>query len=190
MNVILPTRLTIKEFLRWSLEQQRGRYELVDGRIVAMGAETATHAKTRIRLCNALMATVERSGQPVYALPDGMTVPIAEGRAYEPDALIAPLPEIAGDAMEVANPIVVFEILSPTPTSQRRDFTEKVEGYSRVATILHYVIIDPEERLALHYRREGNVLMPPVAPSEGRVRLDPPGLELALADVFPPEPGA
>ena len=186
MNAILPTRLSIDEFLRWSLDQERGRYELEAGRIIAMGAESVQHARTRIRLCNALTAAIARASVPCYALPDGMTVPIAEGRAYEPDALIAPLPEVADDAMVVPNPVAVFEVLSPTPTSQRRDLTVKVEGYSRVASILHYIIIDPAERQVLHYKREGAALLPPAAACEADLRLDPPGIEIALDDMLPP----
>ena len=184
MNAILPVRLTIEEFLRWSEQQDRGRYELLEGRVIDMKAETALHARTRIRLCNALDAAIERTALPAYAMTDGMTVPIAEGRAYEPDALIAPLPQVLDDALEIPNPTAVFEILSPTPTSHQRDFTEKVEGYSRVASIAHYVIINPEQRIVLHYRRQGPVLMPPAAPVDDRLVLDPPGVEVAVEDML------
>ena len=166
--------LTVEEFLRWSMDQERGRYELEAGRIVAMQAENASHTKTKQRVYSALQAAIARSEATVYAMPDGPTVRIAADRAYEPDALIATLPEVADDALEIPNPIAVFEVLSPSPASMRRDLTVKVEGYSRVATIEHYVIIDPTARLVLHYRRRGDVLVPPAAPKDGILRLDPP----------------
>ena len=39
MNAILPTLMTVDEFLRWSQARDGGRYELERGRIVVMQAE-------------------------------------------------------------------------------------------------------------------------------------------------------
>lgn len=186
MNAILPTRLTFEEFLRWSQEQERGRYELDGGRIVALQAENFFHVKTKNRAFNALSRAIERTELPFYAMPDGPTVRVAVDRAYEPDALVAPLPEPPGTSLEVSNPVIVVEVLSPTPGSQQRDLTTKVEGYSRVASILHYIVIDPAERQVLHYRRDGSWLTPPAAPSEGTLRFDPPGLEVRVEDLLLP----
>lgn len=188
MNAILPTRLTVEEFLRWSMEQERGRYELEAGRIVPMQAENAGHTRTKQRVYAALARAIEGAGLPFYAMPDGPTVRIAPDRAYEPDALIAPLPEVGDDALEVPNPIAVFEVLSPSPSSMSRDLSIKVEGYSRVPTIEHYVIIDPQQGQVLHYRRKGELLVPPAAPTEGMLRLDPPGLEVLVAAMLWPRP--
>ncbi len=186
MNAILPTRLTVEEFLRWSMEQERGRYELEAGRIVPMQAENASHTKTKQRVYAALAAAIEAAGLPFYAMPDGPTVRIASDRAYEPDALIASLPEVADDALEIPNPVAVFEVLSPTPASMRRDLAIKVEGYSRVASIEHFVVIDPLERQVLHYRRKGDLLVPPAAPTEGTLHLDPPGLDISIEAMLAP----
>jgi Uma2 family endonuclease len=60
-------------------------------------------------------------------------VRVAKDRAYEPDALVAPLPSQPDDALEVANPVIVVEVLSPSPASARRDLTTKVAGYALVA---------------------------------------------------------
>jgi Uma2 family endonuclease len=34
MNVVLPTRMTVDEFLAWAVCQDKGRYELFDGRVI------------------------------------------------------------------------------------------------------------------------------------------------------------
>jgi Uma2 family endonuclease len=186
MNVILPSRMTVDEFPRWSMDQQRGRYELEAGRIIPMQAENAGHTKTKQRVYAALAAAIESAGLPFYAMPDGPTVRISSDRAYEPDALVAPLPEVPDDALEVPDPIAVFEVLPPTPASMRRDLSTKLEGYGHVATIEHYVIVDPVERHVLHYRRKGNMPAPPAEPVEGWLRLDPPGLELPVEALLVP----
>ena len=190
MNVTLPQPMTVEQFLRWSQRQETGRYELEGGRVVAMPAETFGHVEIKDLANIALKAAVARSGAPYFVLPDGMSVRIAADRCYEPDVIIAPLPRPARDALEVENPIIVVEVLSPTPASMRRDLTTKLEGYARVPSIEHYIVIDPAERVVLHYRRQGAVLLPPEKPVEGALRLDPPGIEVALADLLGPEPAA
>ena len=188
MNAILPTLMTVDEFLRWSQAQDRGRYELERGRIVAMQAENVRHVRTKLRVVNALAAAIQRANVPYFAMTDGMAVRLPGQRAYEPDASIAPLPEPPDDAMELSNPVAVFEVLSPTPKSVRRDLTEKVVGYGLVPSIAHYVVIDPEERAVLHYTRRGDLLVPPAAPVEDVLRLESIGIEVPLEDMLSPKP--
>ena len=95
MNAVLPIRMTVDEFLLWSQQQDSGRYELERGQVVLMSPQNASHAKTKARLFNALETAIARAGLPLYAMPDGMTVRIPGARAYEPDALVASLPEPA-----------------------------------------------------------------------------------------------
>lgn len=188
MNQILPTPMTVDEFLRWSQRQERGRYELEGGRVVALPSETYGHVSHKQRALLAVTSAITRAGAACFAVPDGMAVPIAEGRAYEPDVIVAPLPLPADNALTITDPIVVLEVLSPTPSSMRRDLTTKVAGYALVPSIEHYVVVDPMERVVLHYRRQGTLLAAPDAPAEGTLRLDPPGLDVPVAELLGPAP--
>lgn len=42
--------------------------------------------------------------------------------------------------------------------------------------------------VVLPTRATGNALQPPLALREGVLKLDPPGIEIAVGDIFPPEP--
>ena len=189
MNAVLPIRLTVDEFLRWSMDQECGRYELEEGRIVVMPSETIGHTDTKLRVYLAVASAVQRSGMHFYAMPDGPTVRAPGVRAYEPDALIAPLPKPSPRCLEINDPIVVFEVLSPSPESVRRDLTTKLRGYALVPTIEHYVVVDPEARCVFRFSRRGDALAAMEELATGDVlRLDPPGLEMPVADlVLPPE---
>ncbi len=186
MNVHLPPRLTVDDFLRWSQEQERGRYELEGGLIISMPSENIGHIDTKALAYHALLSAIGRAGVPFYAMPDGPTVRIPGDRAYEPDALVAPLPKPPRSALEVPDPVVVIEVLSPTPSSMRRDLTTKLVGYALVPSIQHYVVIDPEARVVFRYRRLGELLVPAEELTEGTLRLDPPGLEVPVADMLLP----
>jgi Uma2 family endonuclease len=93
MNVVLPTRMTVDEFLAWAVNQDKGRYELFDGRVVMQQSQTWGHAEIAWRVANLLARGIEQSGVPFYAAPAGMTVRITRDFAFEPDALVAPLPK-------------------------------------------------------------------------------------------------
>lgn len=184
MNAILPTLLTVDEFLRWSMDQERGRYELEGGRIIAMPSENIGHVSTKQCAYQALVAAIHRAGVPFYVMPDGPTVRIAPDRAYEPDALVAPLPLPPPKSLEIPNPLIVVEVLSPTPSSVKRDLTTKLSGYALVPTIQHYIVVDPDERVVLRFRRQGDQFVLCEELTEGMLRLDPPGIEVPIAEML------
>lgn len=177
--------MTVEQFLRWSERQERGRYELEAGRVITMPAETLAHVAIKDRVCDAFKAAIKHQGLPLYALPDGMAVRIAADFCFEPDAIVGRLPLPAHDVLEIADPLIVVEVLSPS--TMRRDLTTKVVGYGRVSSIEHYVVVDPAERVVLHYRRQGDILMQPERPVDGVLKLDPPGLEVPIEDMLGPD---
>ena len=54
----------------------------------------------------------------------------------------------------------------------------------RVPDVQHYLIVDPDQRLVIHHERgEGTVVTTRIM-HEGSIRLDPPGIELAIVDFY------
>lgn len=183
MHIAVPQRLTVDEFLAWSSRQEKGRYELQDGRIIMQQSQNMGHVKTKLLVVTSLLAAIKQAGVPFYALPDGATVRIPNSSSYEPDALVAPLPMPADSALEVPNPVIVVEVLSPS--SIKRDLTDKLAGYFQVPSIVHYLVLDPEEKVIIWHRRaSSSAIEPPVKLATGNLRLDPPGIEIDVANVF------
>jgi Uma2 family endonuclease len=178
-----PTQsMTVEEFLAWA-EGRPGRYELVAGTVYAMSPERALHAETKLRAVNALGEGIRRTGLPCHALPDGMTVRIDDTTAYEPDALIYCGQKLPGDAIEVPEPIVIVEIVSPS--TKAYDAGAKLEGYFRLGSVRHYLIVDPNRRRVIqHTRRDGEPTILTAIAAEGDIDLSPPGLRIAVADLF------
>lgn len=183
MNIELPTRMTVDEFLTWSIRQDKGRYELFGGRVVMQQPQNWGHAELCWRIANILAAAIERAGVPYYAAPEGMTVRIRKDEAYEPDALVAPLPKPDRKDLEIPAPVLVVEVLSPSTT--RRDLADKLAGYFHVASVQHYLVVDGDEQEVIWHRRStSGAVEPPVIVREGSLRLDPPGIEITVADIF------
>jgi Uma2 family endonuclease len=174
--------MTVDEYLSWA-EGRPGRYELVDGLVQAMTPERAAHAETKLAVHMAFAAGLRKQRLPCHVLPDGMTVRIDETTAFEPDASIYCGPKLAPSALEVKNPVVVVEVLSPS--SQQIDASTKLAGYFRLPSIVHYLIVDPDKPLIIHHaRRRDDSILTHIVRSRSIV-LDPPGLELAFADIYP-----
>ena len=163
-------KMTVEEFLLWAADRP-GRYELDRGDVVAMVPERARHLVAKGNAYLALRRAVEWAGVPCSALPDGATVRIDRQTAFEPDALVYCGEPLPGDATEVPEPVVVVEILS-------------LAGYFRLPSVRHYLLVDPERRLLIHHARgEGDLLATRIL-SEGTLALDPPGLAIAVGDLF------
>ena len=88
--------MTVAEYLAWGEAQsERRRMELINGQVVPLSPERADHNRIKGRIFVALASSIEKQALDCEAFTDGMTVPIDEHTAYEPDALVhcgAPIP--------------------------------------------------------------------------------------------------
>jgi Uma2 family endonuclease len=181
MTALPQVRMTVDEYLAWA-ETQPGRYELLDGSVFAMSPEGAGHAEKKAAVHAALLGGIRARGLPCHALPDGMTVRVDDRTAYEPDALVYCGAKLAPTAIVVPNPIVMVEVLSPSTRSV--DLSAKLADYFRVPSVLHYLIVDPmKPRIVHHARGTDDVILTRIV-TAGEILLDPPGLEIALADIY------
>jgi Uma2 family endonuclease len=186
MNIQTPPRqtlprMTVDEFLVWA-EGRPGRYELVDGVVCRMAPEKVRHAETKAECFIALRVAIRRAGVACHALPDGMTVRITERTAFEPDALVYCGDKLPGDDLEVREPVIVVEVISPSTSS--RDSGAKLKGYFSLPSVRHYLIVDATEQSIVHHARDAAGAIATRVVVEGSVRLDPPGIEVALTEFF------
>jgi len=183
MSIAAKKQMTVDDFLTWA-EGRDGRWELQDGELVAMSPERLAHLETKAQILIALREAIRRAKAPCHAIPDGATVRIAARTAFEPDALVYCGPRLAGDAIEIPNPMIVVEVLSPATAA--RDHGVKLEGYFSLPSVMHYLILDADARKAIHHKRgQGDIIETRIL-SDGTFRLDPPGLEVPVADMFAP----
>jgi len=181
MTALPKSRMTVNEYLAWAQEQP-GRYELLDGTVFAMSPEGAGHAERKAAVHAALLAGIRARRLPCHALPDGMTVRIDDATAYEPDALVYCGTKLPPSALEVPSPVIVVEVLSPS--TRHIDLSAKLADYFRLPSIAHYLIVDPEKPSIVHHARAaGDTILTRIV-NEGSIKLDPPGIEFAMADIY------
>ena len=180
----LPThKMTVDEYLAWA-EDNPGRYELYAGVVYAMAPERAGHGRVKFAVQTALLSGIKRAGVPCHMLPDGMTVRVANDTAHEPDALVYCGKQVPDASVEIPNPVIVVEVLSPS--TRHIDATAKLAGYFSLPSVRHYLIVDPDKPLVIHHARgEGDAIATRILHA-GTLHLDPPGIDVAMEDFYPP----
>ena len=190
--IALPKhKMTADEFLAWaeSLPKEAGKFELWDGEVIVkhgpvgqQHAERAQHWEAKAALYRALFEAIKRAGLPCHVAVDGPTVRFADNKLVEPDVLVYCGEKVPRDALEVPNPTIVAEVLSPSTGTM--DLGVKLQGYFTVKTVQHYLVIDPDRPLLIHHKRgTGDAIETRIA-TGASLRLDPPGLDVDLGEIL------
>ena len=176
--------MTVDEFLA-AAEERDGRWELENGVAYAMAPERLAHSDGKFAAVAALRAAIGRAKRPCRAVLDGPAVRISARTAYQPDALVYCGERLPPEAREVPAPVIVVEVLSPS--TEWRDVHRKLIGYFSRPSVMHYLTIDPRDHSVAHQKRAEGGLIETRILYDGSLKLDPPGLELAVAELFPAE---
>jgi Uma2 family endonuclease len=174
-----PALDTIDDFLAW-LPTQHGRYEFVDGRIVAMAGGSERHNDIQVNLLLAV-GTRLRGGPCKVNGPDLLVRTDRPGRRGRfPDASVSCGREGGG---YITRPVVIFEVLSEeTELADRRD---KRREYHSIPSLAHYVLVTQDvPRVEVYSRKDGRWLFAEIEGSEATLPLDPPGIELPLSEIY------
>jgi Uma2 family endonuclease len=176
------TAFTADEFIAWALDQATGRFELDNGAVIAMAPERVDHTRAKRNVTIALHNAIGARGLPCEVLPDGASVRVNERTVYEPDALVRCGPPAPGAAIEVSDPVIVVEVVSPS--SRGIDTGAKLAAYFSLPGVRHYLIVDTDKRVVIHHGRDGKGEIGVEILGDGPLSLDPPGLKIDVRDLF------
>jgi Uma2 family endonuclease len=181
MPALAQSLMTVDEFLA-TAEERDGRWEIEDGVAYAMAPEQLGHSDTKFATVAALRAGIARAKLPCRAVLDGPSVRITARTAYQPDALVYCGPRLPPETREIPEPVVIVEVSSPS--TRARDEGGKLIGYFSLPSVAHYLLLYPTRRAVVHHKRAEDGLIETRILAGGPLRLDPPGLELTVEDLF------
>jgi Uma2 family endonuclease len=177
-------KMSVAEFLDWA-ERQPGRYELSRGYVIAMTPPSIAHSRIKFAACAALRAAIKRAGKPSEALVDGPGVVYRDESCYIPDVVVYCGERISGRQNIVPDPLIVVEVTSPS--TAWLDKSAKLADYFALPSLAHYLIVDPDGAFVVHHRREDQTAIRTEILRGGEIALDPPGITIAIADLFEAE---
>jgi Uma2 family endonuclease len=181
MSTLAQRKMTVDEFLAWA-EGREGRWELYNGAPYAMPPERTGHIEIKAAIYVALLRAVRQAGLPCHVLADGAGVRISRHVMHGPDALVYCGPKLPDDALEVPNPVILVEVLSPS--TRRFDATVKRDGYFSLPSVRHYLIVDPKGPPIIIHSRQPDWTILKSELYEGTLALSPPGIEVGMAEMF------
>jgi len=183
LTALRKEHMTASEFLGWA-RAQPDRWELFDGVPTAMSPERVIHGDTKYRAARALDDAIAKAQVPCRFVLDSAAVRVDARNTYQPDVLVYCGEPVADDALEVPNPVVVLEVLSPS--NAMTDLRDKLRGYFLLPSVHHYLIVDPDKRLVIHHARAENGIVATRIVAEGELMLDPPGISFSVGGLFVP----
>lgn len=183
MQQMLRQKLNADEFLAWADRQERGRYQLAAGKVLAMAPERAEHGDVKRRVANALEAAIRAKGFKCQAFVGSLGVKIDSETVFEPDALVNCGERVPRASLIAPNPVIVAEVVSPS--SERQDLAVKFRDYFRHPSVQHYLLIMIEGRSVLHHKRgENGTIVTAILGDTATIALEPPGIEVPVAAMF------
>ena len=181
MTAHTKLRMTADEFIPWAMNQPK-RHELVAGEVVAMSPERVGHADTKGNVYLALRAAIKVAGVPCRAYPDGVSVRVDAQTVYEPDALVRCGEPADRNAIEIGDPVIVVEVVSPS--SQSVDTGAKLADYIRLASVRHYLIVKDENQTVIHHLKAADGRIETRIVRSGALHMDPPGISVKVESFF------
>ena len=170
---------TLAEFRVWHPRRPEV-WEFIDGvpKLLAPGSKAHTLIKSNAGrlLGNALAQT------GCHAFVDGAIVEV-QGSSLIPDIVVTCAP-LDFSTPRVDEPLIIALILSPS--NQNDDMGRKLSLYLEILSLRHYLVIHQDRRQVVHHQRrddQGGIFLTDMAPPDP-LRLEPPGIEIALAAIY------
>lgn len=177
MSVALRKPITADEFLAWE-KRQDSPWEFDGFAPVAMTGGTWRHAAIQMNLSGCLYNRLR--GKPCRPSGDAMQISVAGSIRY-PDAFVVGSP-VGPTDRTVTEPVVVFEILSPS--TALTDRTAKNREYSATPSIQRYVMLEQDAPTATVFARVGDQWVESFVSGNAILAMPEIGIEIPLADLY------
>ena len=177
MSSALRKLMTLEEFLAWE-EREELRWEFDGFAPVAMTGGTVGQGLIQTNLIRELGNRLR--GGPWRVLGSHVKIAVAASIRY-PDAFVVCTPTPRG-ATVITDPVVVFEVLSPSTASVDR--IVKNQEYRDTPSIQRYVMLEQDRLGAIVFSREHDDWVGHVLAGDAVLALPELRIELNLAELY------
>ena len=178
MNLAVRRPMTLAEFLEWE-DRQPLRYEFDGVGPVAMTGGTYGHSTIQGNLAIAIGGRLR--GAPCRFHGSDLKFQVAEGHVRYPDGMVV-CSAIDRTASVVYDPVIVFEVLSPSTT--RDDRIVKAREYQATPSVQRYVMLEQDSVSATVYARSGATWTHEILVADSLLALPEIGISMPLAELY------
>ena len=169
--------MTLDEFLIWD-GQQDSRWEFDGFEPVAMTGGTVAHSQIQLNLLRRIGDRLD--GKPCRLFGSELSILVAGSVRY-PDAFVTCTP-VADNATVVTEPVVIFEILSPSTATN--DFGVKNREYRDTPSVQRYVLLEQGHQAATVFSRVGEKWMGVVLAGDEILAMPEIGIDFPLGELY------
>ena len=171
-------RMSLAEFLDWD-DGTDTRYELIDGRVVAMAPPNPRHSAMTGLLAR-LIGNALTPPCRVY-VEAGIVTPTRADTYLQADLAVSCRP-LDQQSRDVAEPILIVEVESPGTV--RHDRGVKVDRYRELPSVQEILLVASAERRVQLWRRERGRWSVEDVIGDAVVRLESCELDIPLGDLY------
>ena len=177
MSVALREPMTVEEFLDWEAQQPL-RYEFDGFQPIAMAGGTAAHAAIQRNLALAVGGRLRGKPCQFYGrdlkIDTGATIRYSDG--------LAVCTPVAPTATSVADPVVIFEVLSDSTV--RTDIITKNAEYAAIPSVRRYVVLAQDAMAGTLFERIGSDWVGHFIHADTSLRIPELDIEVPLSELY------
>jgi Uma2 family endonuclease len=178
MADVAEKRMTVAEFLQWN-DGTDTRYELIDGRPVAMAPVAPSHSVIVANVTHELKSRLQR---PCYVGSEaGVERPGRDDTFYEADIVVS-CTQVTPGMAAIPDPVAVIEVLSPSTLEHDRG--RKAYDYRRIPSVQEIVLVASEQRHVEIWRRRGAKWEVEDLIGDATLELQTVGVEIPFAAIY------
>jgi Uma2 family endonuclease len=183
---LLPRRMSIDEYIEFE-NASEFKHEYVDGYAVAMAGSLPEHSLVTVNFAGELRNLLK--GTPCRVYDSNLRIGIKRTFRFRySDAVVVcgPIEVDPSDKskMSILNPRVIIEVSSPSTEGVDKD--DKVEDYTSIPTLEHYVLVSSrrESVQVISRRSDGTWSLTHSVGREASVTLETLGVTIPLAEIY------
>ena len=181
---IATTPMTVDEFRRWA-DRQPGKWELVHGEPRAMSPASLAHSLIQARAASLIDRHLDAAGSRCRVATEVAVIPATFSRSNARSAHLAVTCAPRGeDRWDMAAPVFILEILSPT---NERDTRDNVWAYMTIPSVRQILLLRSVRMGGEMFARGPDGGWPEEAvelSAPDPVGIDPVGFACALRDFY------
>ncbi len=174
---------TVEEYIQheWSAP---ARNEFINGQLFEMPGEKDINNEIALTIAFLLMQLLRKKGNQVYAHDVKVEI-FGENKYYYPDVFVTKEAKTKDNQYIKSEPVLIVEVVSET--SQVTDYVDKYIDYTKIPSLLYYIIVEPETTLITCYTKSenGEWHTTKYTKGEDEIKLESLNIAFQLKEVYP-----